>query len=166
MGMDEVELIELAKNYLLGLGYNIDKFDEYNKNNMVCFKYTEIEKNVSSDYQNKIFIYDISVLFINDNLITVIDNSCCFYYNDLNDFYKNDKSKLLEQRYNNTISFNHLKDSVIIFRDLDLIELFNGNEINNVREYITEKVDVDFEYNLKDGFPNKIKNNSKIIIKE
>ena len=164
--MDEVELIAIALKYLKELGYTInDNCNIVVKGNNVNIK--QVNKSIYEDeynnLNNKININDIDFL-IENNLVTIMDNSNSYLFNNYKDFYMNEKSKLYEKIINKKIVFHLLDNRVIKSSDCNITNLFNGYTINETSSNDLEVLDVFEDYKLTDGYPKA--NKGKLKIKE
>ena len=160
--MSEVELISLAYNYLINLGYDIDMFKDYliNSENEVVFKYVYHNKPESNKEKYLIGVSGIKV-YIDEEQVNILEITSDFSYDNINDFYNLDNSKLDEKLTKTNISFNHIKNNVIKSFNKEISYIYNGKTINKVNNMYSDIINVSEDYKLVDGYP--IDYNKKLI---
>ena len=160
--MDEVELIFLASDYLKELGYEINKDNFVVKDKIVSLKEVKMESN-KNDSRKSISVDDIDV-FIDDNIIFIIDTSSNYLFFNRRDFSRDKYSRLTEKIVSTTYSFTKVNDRVIKTCNQKLTKLFNGKVENQINNSYMDSIEVDQDYELTDGYPSKRKD--KKLIKE
>ena len=158
--MDEVELVFVATNYLKELGYKINENNIIAKDKIVSFSNIEFNKR-KNDSKNNIIISDIDV-FIDKNIVLVMETTSSFLFNNMTDFYLENNSNLSEKITSTKYSFTKNKDKVLSSCNKIVTNLFNGDTINKVSNNYMKSIEVDQDYQLTDGYPYK-KNDKKLI---
>ena len=158
--MDEVELVFVATNYLKELGYKINENNIIAKDKIVSFSNVEFNKR-NNDSRKSIIISDIDV-FIDKNIVLIMESTSSFLFNNMRDFNKEKSSNLSEKITSIKYSFTKHKNKVLGTCNKNVTNLYNGDIINKVNNEYMKVIEVDQDYQLTDGYPYK-KNDKKLI---
>lgn len=158
--MDEVELVFVATNYLKELGYNINEDNVSVKDKIVSFSNVEFNKR-KNDSRKNIIISDIDV-FIDKNIVLIMETSSSFLFNNMRDFNMDNSSNLSEKITSTKYSFTKHKNKVLGTCNKTVSNLYNGDIINKVNNNYMKSIEVDQDYQLTDGYPYE-KNDKKLI---